>query len=202
MALPDLANFAQGSFRYLLAWGRICPATTMIGARRNVQCFALTRTGSRSSVLQRKKMHRKALWRRRAFLAFRTAQFALVVVFLVIGVSAPPLVAYAQAGFEDDRVMIQGFYWESSRHGYQQKFPQFGSEHWYAIIAREAPKIRAARFDLIWLPPPSFAGGFSAGYDPREYFVLDNSLWNLHGAARRTGGSPDKWRRTDRGYRN
>jgi hypothetical protein len=68
----------------------------------------------------------------------RTARFALIVVFLVIGVSAPPPLAYAQAGFEDDRVMIQGFYWESSRHGYQQKFPQFGSEHWYAIIAREA----------------------------------------------------------------
>jgi alpha-amylase len=105
----------------------------------------------------------------------RTARFALIVVFLLIGVSAPPPQAYAQAGFEDDRVMIQGFYWESSRHGFQQKFPQFGSEHWYAIIAREAPKIRAARFDLIWLPPPSFAGGFSAGYDPREYFALDNS---------------------------
>ena len=101
----------------------------------------------------------------------RTARFALIVVFLVIGVSAPPPLAYAQAGFEDDRVMIQGFYWESSRHGYQQKFPQFGSEHWYAIIAREAPKIRAARLDLIWLPPPSLAGGFSAGYDPREYLA-------------------------------
>jgi len=129
----------------------------------------------RSSVMQRKKMLTRAVWQRSAFLAFRTARFALVAVFLVVGVSAPPPLAYAQAGFEDDRVMIQGFYWESSRHGYQQKFPQSGSEHWYAIIAREAPKIRAARFDLIWLPPPSFAGGFSAGYDPREYFVLDNS---------------------------
>jgi hypothetical protein len=70
----------------------------------------------------------------------RMARFASIVVFLVIGVSAPPPLVYAQAGFEDDRVMIQGFYWESSRHGFQQKFPQFGSEHWYAIIAREAPR--------------------------------------------------------------
>src|SRR5262245_57378872 len=110
-----------------------------------------------------------------AFSPLRTARVALVAVCLLIGISARPPVADAQAGFEDDRVMIQGFYWESSRHGYRQKFPQFGSEHWYAIIAREAPRLRMARFDLIWLPPPSFAGGFSAGYDPKEYFVLDNS---------------------------
>jgi hypothetical protein len=88
--------------------------------------------------MQRKKMLNRAVLQRSASLAFRTARFALVAVFLVVGVSTPPPLAYAQAGFEDDRVMIQGFYWESSRHGYQQKFPQFGSEHWYAIIAREA----------------------------------------------------------------
>src|SRR5207247_598481 len=29
--------------------------------------------------------------------------------------------------------------------------------------------------DLIWLPPPSFAGNSSAGYGPREYFNLSNS---------------------------
>ena len=31
------------------------------------------------------------------------------------------------------------------------------------------------RFDLIWLPPPSYAGQYSAGYNPKEYFKLDNS---------------------------
>jgi alpha-amylase len=77
-------------------------------------------------------------------------------------------------GFNDGRVMLQGFYWESSRHGYQN-FSQFGNEHWYSIIQREAQNIRAARFDLIWMPPPAYAGGFSAGYDPREYFTFDNS---------------------------
>jgi alpha-amylase len=77
-------------------------------------------------------------------------------------------------GLDDDRVMLQGFYWESSRHGYPN-FPQFGDEHWYAIIKREAANIRAGRFDVIWMPPPAFAGGFSAGYDPREYFNFVNS---------------------------
>jgi alpha-amylase len=100
-------------------------------------------------------------------------RFIVLVVSCII--FAEPLIAHAQAGLEDDRVMLQGFYWESSRHGYPRKFPQFGVAHWYAIIAREAPEIRAARFDLVWLPPPSFAGGYSAGYDPKEYFVVDNS---------------------------
>jgi len=37
------------------------------------------------------------------------------------------------------------------------------------------PAIRHGRFDLIWLPPPSFAGAHSAGYNPKEYFNLSNS---------------------------
>ena len=32
-----------------------------------------------------------------------------------------------------------------------------------------------ARFDLIWLPPPSFAGQASAGYNPKELYRLENS---------------------------
>src|SRR4051794_10831644 len=103
----------------------------------------------------------------------RGIRAAIIALTLVI-VSIRYAPAYAQSGFEDDRVMLQGFYWESSRHGYPQTFPQFGSAHWYAIIAREAPTIRAGRFDLVWLPPTSLAGGFSAGYDPREYFNLAN----------------------------
>jgi alpha-amylase len=103
--------------------------------------------------------------------AVRLALAALVAC----AAAAWPATSRAQAGFEDDRVMLQGFYWESSRHGYPQQFPQFGSEHWYAIVARMASALRAGRFDLVWLPPPSFAGEHSAGYDPREYFVLDNS---------------------------
>ena len=94
-------------------------------------------------------------------------------VFLLLTLAQSP--AFAQAGFDDDRVMLQGFYWESHRHGHQQRFPQFGDKHWYEIVKEQAPAIRAGRFDLIWLPPPSYAGEISAGYNPKEYFNLSNS---------------------------
>jgi alpha-amylase len=88
--------------------------------------------------------------------------------------------ALAQAGFDDDRVMLQGFYWESYRHGHPDKFPEFGQKRWYEIVRDQAWKIREGRFDLIWLPPPSFAGDLSAGYNPKEYFNLNNSYGNFY----------------------
>ncbi len=94
--------------------------------------------------------------------------FAVVILF-----SAAPV--HAQGGFADDRVMLQGFYWESYRHGHQEKFPDFGNAKWYTIVTDKAEQIREGYFDLIWLPPPSFAGQYSAGYDPKEYFNLNNS---------------------------
>src|SRR5215210_3634489 len=81
----------------------------------------------------------------------------------------------AQAPFNDERVMLQGFYWESYRHGHQEKFAQFGKKKWYTIVSNNAEKIRAGHFDLIWLPPPSYSGTYSAGYNPKEYFNLNNS---------------------------
>jgi alpha-amylase len=104
-------------------------------------------------------------------------RFALwsFLCFLVIG---PPLLkssVYAQAGFDDDRVMLQGFYWESHRHGYPETFPNFGQKKWYDIVREQALQIREGRFDLIWLPPPSYSGEISAGYNPKEYFNLSNS---------------------------
>jgi alpha-amylase len=79
-----------------------------------------------------------------------------------------------QSGFDDDRVMLQGFYWESHRHGHAG-YANFGSKHWYEIIRDAATTINQARFDLVWLPPPSYAGDLSAGYNPKEYFTLSNS---------------------------
>lgn len=81
----------------------------------------------------------------------------------------------AQAGPGDDRVMLQGFYWESYRHGHPEKFSTYGDTQWYDLVRAQADAIRAARFDLVWLPPPSYAGQYSAGYGPKEYFKLDNS---------------------------
>ena len=85
------------------------------------------------------------------------------------------ITVFAQAGFNDNRVMLQGFYWESYRHGNTEKFPDFGDKKWYEIVKDKVTDIRDARFDLIWLPPPSYAGSSSAGYNPKEYFNLSNS---------------------------
>jgi alpha-amylase len=95
--------------------------------------------------------------------------------FLIIMLALPVRPVHGQAGFDDDRVMLQGFYWESYRHGHPQKFPAFGNKKWYEIVHEQAPTIREGRFDLIWLPPPSYAGDNSAGYNPKEYFNLSNS---------------------------
>jgi alpha-amylase len=95
---------------------------------------------------------------------------ALVVLFTTAAAAGGA--AWAQSGFEDDRVMLQGFYWESNRFG---RLAGFGPQRWYEIVRNTAPAIADARFDLVWLPPVSYSGDSSAGYDPREYFRLDNS---------------------------
>jgi alpha-amylase len=103
----------------------------------------------------------------------KAARVLGLVLLIALGATADR--ARAQAGFEDDRVMLQGFYWESYRHGHPERFSRYGDKTWYRIVEEQAPTIREARFDLIWLPPPSFAGQYSAGYNPKEYFNLANS---------------------------
>ena len=89
----------------------------------------------------------------------------LALLALLCGSS--PARLHGQAGFADDRVMLQGFYWESYCFGHAG-FPQYGDKHWYKVVQGVAPKLKDARFDLIWLPPPSFAGALSAGYNPKQ----------------------------------
>lgn len=101
-----------------------------------------------------------------------------VILLLALTTAIPCARAYAQAGFDDDRVMLQGFYWESYRHG-DPKHPEFGTKRWYAIVGENADELHDARFDLIWLPPPSFAGERSAGYNPKELYRLENSYGSL-----------------------
>ncbi len=98
--------------------------------------------------------------------------------FVALSLLLSPVTLFAQAGFDDDRVMLQGFYWESYRHGSPDQFSGLGEKKWYEIVKEEAGEIREGRFDLVWLPPPSFAGEHSAGYNPREYFNLNNSYGN------------------------
>src|SRR5690349_8222927 len=93
----------------------------------------------------------------------RWSRFLVLCVLVGVGVTAGAA-CRAQSGFDDDRVMLQGFYWESHRHGYPDRFPQFGEKKWYEIVREAAPEIRAGRFDMVWLPPPSYAGEMSAGY--------------------------------------
>ena len=103
----------------------------------------------------------------------RTSRSIAVVLTLAALLSQWTLIR-AQSGFDDDRVLLQGFYWESYRHGHAD-YPNYGTKRWYEIVRDEAAAIQNGRFDLVWLPPPSFAGELSAGYNPKEYFTLDNS---------------------------
>lgn len=99
---------------------------------------------------------------------------ALARSFAFLFILVLPASAAAQSGFDDDRVMLQGFYWESHRHGHPG-FEQYGTKRWYTIVREQAETIADGRFDLLWLPPPSDAGQVSAGYGPKELFVLANS---------------------------
>lgn len=83
--------------------------------------------------------------------------------------------AMAQAGLHDNRVMLQGFYWESCRYGHPQTYAGFPNQAWYDYVKDHADQIRQGRFDLIWLPPPCFCGSDSVGYNPKEYFNFNNS---------------------------
>ena len=79
----------------------------------------------------------------------------------------------------DNRVMLQGFYWESYKHGHPGKYsfivPGVANEEktWYEIVKEKAPEIRNGYFDLIWLPPPSEGSG-GAGYGPTRLFSPNN----------------------------
>ena len=55
----------------------------------------------------------------------------------------------------DKRVLLQGFYWESYRHGHPDRFPDYGPASWYTLLAEQAPVIRDGRFDLIWHRRPA-----------------------------------------------
>jgi alpha-amylase len=107
-----------------------------------------------------------------------TALWTMIWLWLIL-IATPALPLHAQAGFDDDRVMLQGFYWESYRHGHPGQFPQFGNKRWYEIVREKAGDISQGRFNLVWLPPPSYAGDISAGYNPKEYFTLSNSYGDL-----------------------
>ena len=108
-------------------------------------------------------------------IAMRFVFLCMIIALAGCKKEATPNTVQAPAGFGDDRVMLQGFYWESHRHGHPDRFPRFGPKAWYEIVRDLATELRDARFDLVWLPPPSYAGDISAGYNPKEYFNLNNA---------------------------
>lgn len=80
--------------------------------------------------------------------------------FLLLAMLMPVIVNAQQ-----DRVMIQGFYWDVTPGGV-----------WYDVLTEYAPLLGLTGFEGIWLPPPSksAAGGFDVGYTPYDYYDLGN----------------------------
>ncbi len=90
--------------------------------------------------------------------------------------------AFGQGGYNDDRVMIQGFMWESHQQGEQTgegglDYTVDWTEKWYEHVNSKACEMADAKFDLIWLPPPSQGEG--AGYHPQQYHNFDNNYGTL-----------------------
>ncbi len=69
----------------------------------------------------------------------------------------------------DDRVMLQGFYWESAANN---------PNNWYNIINNASQEISDMGIDIIWLPPPSDAGSLE-GYLPRELNNFANNYGSI-----------------------
>jgi alpha-amylase len=101
----------------------------------------------------------------------RTSFLLRLSVIAILSVFSVNL--FAQSGFNDDRVILQGFYWESYRFGHPE-FKGFGKDKtWYEIVKTKAQDIHNGLFDMIWLPPPSKCSD-GAGYGPTEYFNPNN----------------------------
>lgn len=86
--------------------------------------------------------------------------------------------AFGQGGYNDDRVVIQGFLHESYQAG-----PQTAADRrpyqvnwrykWYQNVQNHIDELADAKFNVIWLPPPSQGAG--AGYYPEEYYNFSNN---------------------------
>jgi hypothetical protein len=76
--------------------------------------------------------------------------------------------------------MIQGFMWESSVEGKPapawSNYEVHWKDHWYDAVQAQAGELADAKFDIIWLPPPS--SGEGAGYHPHEL----NNFTNNYGS--------------------
>ena len=120
-----------------------------------------------------------------------------VAVFAFLAFLAFASHAFAQAGFDDDRVMLQGFYWESYRHGHDDpRFGRFGNKRWYEIVKDLAKQMRDARFDLSTAEIRGLAGfvkRLAPSTGVRSAFVasgnLEYGLLRIFKAFRETKGN-------------
>ena len=101
----------------------------------------------------------------------------VICLFLLIA-----SVVLAQGGYNDDRIMIQGFMWESHQEGTHtapgnNSYTVHWKKKWYEHVKSKIDEIADADFDLIWLPPPSQGEG--AGYHPQELYNFDNNYGTL-----------------------
>jgi alpha-amylase len=99
-------------------------------------------------------------------------------MFLLLLAVVSATLAFGQGGYNDDRVMIQGFMWESHQEGKQKGEGGFEYEvhwqgKWYDQVKSKVDELADAKFDLIWLPPPSQGEG--AGYHPQELYSFSNN---------------------------
>jgi|GEM_PF-319851 len=90
-------------------------------------------------------------------------QFTSLIILLLLSIGV-----FAQVA-NDDRVLLQGFYWQSATD-----YPST----WYQQVEAKASDMSAAGIDMIWLPPPSNAGS-TEGYLPRELNNFANNYGSL-----------------------
>ena len=97
------------------------------------------------------------------------ATLALAVALPLILTGTTPGATEPGPGLEDERVLLQAFGADAHRRG----------GHWYRELNRQVPQLAALGVDLVWLPPPAYAGPTSAGYNPKQYGRLDNSYGSV-----------------------
>jgi alpha-amylase len=116
--------------------------------------------------------------RRMPFVMAKNTLLSIVVLLLV---SVYCTFLFAQGGYNDDRVMIQGFMWESSQDGKQKgtggyEYEVHWQNKWYDNVKSKVDELADAKFDLMWMPPPSQGEG--AGYHPQELYNFNNNYGN------------------------
>jgi alpha-amylase len=99
----------------------------------------------------------------------------IIPLLLVVSLAG---ILFAQGGYDDGRVMIQGFMWESHQQGKQTgnggyEYQADWQGKWYDHVKSKIDELTKAKFSLIWLPPPSQGAG--AGYHPEEYHNFNNN---------------------------